>query len=362
MTKDEQVMEMKRLLNEGKTLKSAAMKAGMDTKTARKYKDTDGLPSRLKTEHTWRTRKDPFKKVWPEIKEKLEIFPALEAKTLFEALQRDYPSHFEDGQLRTLQRQIKRWRATEGPAREVFFPQVHKPGELGASDFTCMRSLEVTINKELFDHLLYHFVLTYSNWETGSICFSESYESLSYGLQKALWDLGGVPQKHRTDNLSAAVNNLSNKKEFTQRYNALLSYYRLTGDKIQARKANENGDVEQRHFRLKRAMDQALMLRGSRDFETRKDYEQFLRWMFEQLNQGRQKRFREEMNVLRILPAAKFHDCKELRVRVGPSSTIRIQNNVYSVHSRLIREWVDVRLYAEHLDVLYAQKRVDRIP
>jgi len=162
--------------------------------------------------------------------------------------------------------------------------------------------------------------------------------------------------------LSAALNNLSNPREFTQRYEGLLKYYRLEGEKIQAGKGNENGDVEQRHHRLKRAIDQALMLRGSRDFENRKAYERFLEDMFRQLNSGRNERLREEMRVLRVLPERRLEDCKKLVVSVGPSSTIRVLHNVYSVHSRLIREKVEVRVYADHLDVWYAQKRVERLP
>ena len=45
----------------------------------------------------------------------------LEGKTVFEFLQRQNPGRFQDGQVRTLQRRVKVWRATEGPAREVFF-------------------------------------------------------------------------------------------------------------------------------------------------------------------------------------------------------------------------------------------------
>jgi len=115
---------------------------------------------------------------------------------------------------------LKYWRATEGPAKEVFFPQVHRPGELSESDFTYMKGLEITIRRELFDHLLYHFVLTYSNWETGTICFSESFESLSAGYQNAVWELGGVTKKHRTDRMSAAVHKDCNPEKFTKRYKA----------------------------------------------------------------------------------------------------------------------------------------------
>src|SRR5690606_15796915 len=142
----------------------------------------------------------------------------LEAKTLFEDLQRRYPAQFQDGQLRTLQRRVKQWRALEGPPKEVFFPQEHHPGELCQSDFTHMTALGVTIGGQRFEHLIYHFVLTYSNWETGTICFSESFESLSEGLQRALWQLGGVPKAHRTDRLSAAVHKDLSPEVFTDRY------------------------------------------------------------------------------------------------------------------------------------------------
>jgi len=230
------------LLNKEKSIKQAALKAGVDEKTARKYRDLGKLPSQCKCEHIWKTRPDPFEEFWDGVEEKLKNNHGLQAKTLFDDLQRRYPGKFEHGQLRTLQRKIKRWRALDGPAREVFFPQIHKPGELCASDFTHMSKLGITINGQSFEHMIYHFILTYSNWETGTICFSESYESLSEGLQNALFELGGIPEIHRTDNLSSAVKNLSNPKEFTQRYRGLLSYYGLEGQKISPNKPNENGD------------------------------------------------------------------------------------------------------------------------
>ena len=351
-----------KLLQSEKTLAAAAAKAGMDEKTARKYRRLGKLPGEVKVEHSWRTREDPFAEVWQEVKEKLEINPGLEAKTLFEDLQRRYPGRFADGQLRTLQRRVKAWRALEGPAKEVFFPQVHKPGQLCQSDFTHMKSVGVTIQRQPFGHLIYHFVLTYSNWETGTICFSESFESLSEGLQNALWKLGGVPRKHRTDRLTAAVQKLDRPEEFTRRYSALLKHYGLEGDKTQAASPNEIGDVEQRHYRFKKALDQALMLRGSRDFTSRDEYAAFMRKLFSQLNSGRRDRLAEELKVLRRLPIQRLESCKRLRLRVGPSSTIRVNHNVYSVHSRLNGEMVEVRLYVEHLELWYAQRCVEKIP
>lgn len=364
MTTDNQVRKLMKHLQQEETLGVAAAKSGMDEKTARKYRELGKLPSEIKAERTrgWRTREDPFEDVWYEIKTFLESNSGFEAKTLFEYMQRQHPGRFPDGQVRTLQRKIKNWRAQEGPSREVFFPQVHKPGRLSQSDFTHMGKLGVTIGGKPFDHLVYHFVLTYSNWETGSICFSESFESLSEGLQQALWTLGGVPQEHQTDRLTTAVNKTEHPEEFTQRYKGLLSHYKLVGRKTQPASPNENGDVEQSHYRFKKAVNQALMLRGSRNFVTRKDYELFLDKLFSQRNANRQAAHREELAVLRSLPTERLSACTKHTVKVGPSSVIRIKHNVYSVHSRLIREEVTVKLYAEHLEVWHGQSHIETIP
>lgn len=364
MITDNQARKLMKYLQEQRSLGVAAAKSGMDEKTARKYRGLGKLPSELKAERirTWRTRENQFEEVWEMVKSFLGNNSGLEAKTLFEHLQRQHPGRFSDGQIRTFQRRVKHWRATEGPAREVFFPQVHKPGKLSQSDFTHMGKLGVTIGGVPFDHLIYHFVLTYSNWEAGTICFSESFESLSDGLQQALWKLGGVPEAHQTDRLSTAVNKPENPEEFTQRYQGLLSHYKLTGRKTNPASPNENGDVEQRNHRFKRALDQALMLRCSSDFATRKEYELFLEGLFAQLNSNRHDRFKEELAVLQPLPAKHLPACSKLMVGVGPSSTIRVKHNVYSVHSRLIREKVTVRLYAERLEIWHGQSHIENIP
>ena len=359
MVTNQQVRRVLSLMKSEKTKAIAAAKAGMDAKTARKYVKLGKLPSEIGKAHSWSTRQDPFEAVWEQMKELLE---EMEAKTIFEYLQREHPGKYQDGQLRTLQRRLKYWRATEGPAKEVFFPQIHYPGNLSESDFTHMKELGVTIRGELFNHLLYHFVLTYSNWETGAICFSESFESLSAGYQNSVWELGGVTKKHRTDRMSAAVNKDCNPEKFTKRYKSLLRYYGVEPERINAARANENGDVEQRHYRFKRAVSQALMLRGSRDFDSREEYEQFLRKIFDQLNTGRQKRFEEELAVLRHLPMRRLDDHKPEKVTVSPSSTIHILHNKYSVHSRLIGESVLVKVYVDYLEVWYAQRKVEHIP
>jgi hypothetical protein len=351
-------------MNTDKTLEELAAKASMHEQTARKYIHFGKLPSQLKQQHTWRTRKDPFAGDWDStIKPFLEFNSGLEAKTIFEYLQREKPGYYQDGQLRTLQRRIKSWRALEGPEQEVMFPQIHYPGILSQSDFTHMNELGITIGAVPFPHMIYHFVLTCSNWETGTVCFSESFESLSLGLQNALWTLGAVPETHQTDRLSAAAQNTGGQREFTRAYQELLDHYNLKGRKTNANSPHENGDIEQRHYRFIRALDQRLMLRGSRDFESRKDYELFLKSFFQELNMGRQAKLEEELAVMHDLPiAGRLESAKEFTVTVSQNSTIRIQHNVYSLPSRLIGYKVKVLVHAEYLAVWYARKCIEKIP
>jgi hypothetical protein len=362
MVTDQQVRRLWQQMELGKTLSEAALKAGLEQKTARKYNTAGELPSRCRKAHAWRTRPDPFREEWDDLQALLEAQPGLEAKTLLEELERRHPGKYSEGQLRTLQRRVKIWRASHGPGKEVFFEQHHYPGDLAASDFTDLSGYQVTIQGAAFPHLIYHFTLTYSNWEAGTLCFSESFESLSQGLQNALWRLGGVPQRHRTDCLTAAVHSLGQPEVFTRRYEELLGHYGLKPEKIQPRQAHENGDIEQRHHRLKRALEQALMLRGSQDFSSREEYQSFLEKLFEQQNAGRQGRLAEELPLLGPRPPRRLETYKAMKVRVRRGSTIQVQHNLYSVHSRLINEWVDLRLYGEHIEVWYAQQQVDTLP
>jgi len=363
VVRDVHVRRLFRLLAQGQSLSESARLAGIDRKTARRYRKMQRLPSeRPDLPRAWRTREDPFVEVWPEVAEQLTREPGLQAKTLWDWLRQKYPGRFSDGQVRTFQRRVQEWRSTLGPGQEVYFSQVHPPGRLCASDFTHMGSLNVTLAGQPFDHLVYHFVLTYSNWETVTICFSESFESLSVGLQNALGELGGVPERHRSDRMSSAVNNLSERSDFSGRYEALLAHYGLTGEKIQARQAHENGDAESSHRHFKDAVTQALMLRGSRDFADREAYTAFLHEVCRQRNAGRSARLAEEQALLRPLPSRRLEACKRLRVTVTRGSTIHVQNNTYSVNSRLIGARVEVRISMEHLEVWYGQKLVETLP
>ena len=361
MVTDQQVRKLMSLIQTGTPIATAATKAGMCENTARKYVRAEKLPSHVPSVRNWRTREDPFEDVWPQIESKLAQAPDLQAKTLFEDLQSRFPGRFGDGQRRTLERRVKVWRALRGPGKEVFFPQVHQPGVLCASDFTHLTDLKVTIARQPFRHMFYHFVLTYSNWETGTLCFSECFEALSVGLQNALFALGGVPRMHRTDRLTAAVHKVDHPNTFTDRYEALLAHYSLIGQKTRPASGNENGDCEQRHYRFKEALDQALLLRGHRDFDTREEYVAYLDSLIVRLNAGRTRRLQEEIPLLSALPGRRIEDCKRIRARVGPSSVIRAANNVYSVPSRLIGEQIEVRLFSERLEVWYAQQLVETL-
>jgi transposase len=316
----------------------------------------------MKPERTWRTRKDAFEELWPEILEILERDEAVEAKTVFDYLGRQHPGRFQEGEVRTLQRRIKVWRARCGPVKEVMFVQEHQPGRQGQSDYTYMGGVGVMIAGQRFNHLLYHFTLTYSNWESVMVCFSESFESLSSGVQNALWEAGAVPEEHRTDSLTAAVNNLKEEEEFTERYQGLMRHYGMRPSHNNPGRGHENGDVEQAHHRFKRAVDQELILRGSREFQSRTEYETFLREILSRRNGRRHEKLQEELAVMSRLPERRTEDWSRWSGKVSAFSTVNVKHNIYSVDSRLIGECIDVRAYAEVLEVWHGGQFIERIP
>ena len=342
-------------LNKDETLERAALKSGMSENTARRYVK-GATPKGQRPKRTYRTRPDPLESVWPEIAAMLEIAPGLEAKTILARLQERPDSPYTDSHLRTLQRRIRQWRAEHGPEKEVMFPQQHRPGEYGQSDFTSMNDLEITIDGEPFEHLLYHFVLPHSRWETGMICFSETFEALIAGFQKAVGELGRTPHKHRTDNLSAATHDLKDgRRAFNERYLGAMAHYGVEADRNTPGRAHENGSVEQAHHRFKRAVEQALLVRGSRDFVDRNSYEAFLREIFTARNKKRTW-FGDDLRGMKELPPMRIEDFRRERVVVTRFSTIRAAENTYSVSSRLIGEMVDLRLYVETIEVWHGER------
>jgi len=350
--KDTEVRLYMQERKKGITQRVAAARAGLGERTARKYERAAALPSQLKRSHDWRTRPNPFEEDWQWVVSQLERDPALQGSTLFALLCERHPDRYRPPQVRTLQRHIAQWRALHGPEREVIFEQQHFPGERAQSDFTHMEDLGVTIAGEPFPHMLYHLVLTYSNTEAANICFSETFEALAEGLEKALWQIGGVPHQHRTDHLSAAVRRLDKQgtEDWTKRYHALMAHYGMLPTWNNLHVAHENGDVEQSHHRFKEAVDQALRVRASRDFPSRAAYDRFVQDLIRNRNLKRSERFALEQEALHPLPTTPLAPCQEVRVTVSRFSTIHIKGNVYSVPSRLIDTSVLVRVRAETLE------------
>ena len=333
----------------------ASMMSGMDRKTGRKYVRSGRLPSESGSEERYyRTREDPFAEDWPRIRGMLKDAPALEGKALFEWLMEDRPGRYEPGQVRTFQRRIKQWRATEGPDKEVFFAQDHRPGEAMQTDFTSGNRLAVTIAGEPFDHLLCHPVLPYSNWEWVTVCRSESMMALRRGVQAALFQLGRVPAYHQTDNSTAATHDLqTGKRGFNQDYADFVAHYGMKPRTIAVGESHQNGDVEALNGVLKRRIEQHLLLRGSRDFASVDAYEIWLQEILRSNNQLRTKKATEELGVMRPLSVHRLQEYRPEQTRVTRESTIRIMHNTYSVPSRLRGEKVKVHVFDDRLEVFY---------
>lgn len=338
-------------LRKNKSQALAAAKAGVSERSARRIERAGAMPSQQPRRY-WRSRADPFADVWDsEVVPLLRSAPKLMAITLLRKLQDDHPGRFPDGVLRTLQRHVRQWRALEGPPQEVFFPQEHAPGHRGLSDFTAMGALHITIANAPFAHLLYHFVLAYSRWEHAQVIEGgESFEALSSGLQNALWQAGGVPREHRSDSLSAAFKNLTEEADFTARYTALLAHYGMAGTRNNRGVSHENGSVESSHRYLKEAIEQALLLRGHRDFENRTAYEAFVRDAVMRRNRRNAAAFRIEREQLQALPPRRTTDFVEEEARVTRCGTFTVRAILYSAPSRLIGHRLKVRLYSDRLD------------
>jgi Mu transposase, C-terminal domain len=345
------------------TQELAAAKSGMSERTARRVEHDAGLPSQQPRRY-WRSRPDPFADVWEsEVVPLLRSAPRLKAITLLRKLQEDHPARFPDSMRRTLERHISQWRALEGPNKEVFFPQTYQPGARGLSDFTHMDKLGVTIGGVPFNHLLYHFVLAFSRWEYANVVDGgESFQALATGLQNALWQAGGCPREHRSDSLSAAFRNLQEEEDFTVRYATLLEHYGMEGTRNNRGLGHENGSVESSHRYLKDQVDQALELRGHRDFADRAAYDEFVRGVVMRRNRRNAAAFQIEREYLLDLPEYRTTDFAEEEARVTRCGTFTVRCVLYSAPSRLIGHRLKVRVYGDRLDCYLSGALVHSTP
>jgi hypothetical protein len=362
---DAQVRKLMEEMTKHGEIGHAAMLADMDRKTARKYVSAGRLPSEMVAARSWCTREDPFASDWEEVAAQLEVAPELEAKTIFEALVEKYPGRHDPGQLRTLQRHVRRWRAERGPDREVMFAQAHRAGEAAQTDFTWATELAITIAGIVFEHMLCVLVLPFSNWQWATVCLSESMAALRRGVQAALFQLGRVPKFHQTDNSTAATHRIPDgkavlaeggKRPFNDDYLALMRHFGMTPRTTAVGAKEQNGDVEASNRALKRRLEQALLLRGSRDFASVHDWEAFLQGVLRKANGARGRRVADDLAAMRPLDVSRLPEFTEEDVRVSDWSTIRVKHCAYSVPSRLIGETLRVRIYEDRIEADYTHK------
>ena len=344
----------------GCSQETSAAKAGISVRSGRRIEKGENSAPRART---WRTREDPLAAVWEsELVPLLENEPSLTGITLWDYLDEHHQGQYPEKLLRTLQRRVKRWLATEGPDKEVMFRQSVPAGHQGLSDFTHPNTA-ITIDQQPFAHLLYQFRLAFSGWRHVHIIQGgESYSALADGLQNALQALGGAPKEHRTDSLSAAYVNTTEKRRLTDDYHALCAHYGMRPTTNNLGVSHENGAIEAPHGSLKRRIEQAIKIRGSNDFPTRHAYRAFLERIVGKLNKRCQGRLAEEQKALLPLPGHRFMDYSELTVKVTSSSTLSVKRVLYTVPSRLIGERVRVHLYHDRLDCFIGQTSVITLP
>jgi hypothetical protein len=334
--------------------RTSAARAGFSERTARRFDADPTLPSNRKIVHG-RTVADPLEGYWEsDILPLLERDSALQAVSLLRHLQGLHPLAFPDDRIRrTLERRVRQWRALNGPERDIIFRQTPEPGRMAQSDFTHAEELEVTIAGQPFPHLLYHFVMVYSRWEHVAVVLGgESFTALAENLQQALWSLGGAPQEHRTDSLSAAFRNLTADQceDITRRYNAFVGHYGMEASRNNRGEAHENGAVESQNRHLKKAIEQALILRGSRDFASIEDYRRFVDILVARRNRQRVTAVQAERAHLRPLPLRRTTDFTEIVVPVTRTGGFLVKSIFYSAPSQLIGQRLRVHLYDDRLE------------
>ncbi len=331
----------------------AAAKASISRATAYRIEKDPRLPSQKKLPRG-RRRPDPLAAVFDaEVVPMLQAAPGLRPVAIFEEMMRRHPE-LGEGIRRTLERRIRSWRAEHGAEQEVIFRQRHEPGRLGLSDFTAMAEIAITIAGQPLDHRLYHFRLAYSGFEHAHVVLGgESFVALAEGLQNALWCLGGVPREHRSDSLSAAFRNLDKNAatDLTRRYEDLCAHYAMTPTRNNRGIAHENGAIEGPHGHLKRAIQDALLLRGSADFDDLAAYRGFIDEIVSRRNARNAKRIDVERAELRGLPTQRSSDYEDVSVRITSSGGFTLRKVFYSVPSRLIGHQLRVRLYDDRLEL-----------
>ena len=358
--------KLRRLHKLSYSITRCAKECHVDRKTAAKYiKDLDAPPEPAKAPRTYVTRKTDFDKFWPEIQAMLENENRLKPYSILEHMIEKHKEDFDPKWQKTLERRISRWRIANGIEKEVFFPQIHKPADVLAIDFTDLSALGISIASEPLDrnHLVFHAALTYSNWEYVEFCRSESFEALASGVQNAFHSIGGVTARIRFDSMTAAVNNLSSQREFQPNWKALLKHFGADPHRINVRSPEENGDCESLHGHFKDYLDQRLLLRGNRNFESLAKWREFLKNCCDARNKKRSAAaIAQELEQLESLPKEMFPTFTLHESTVKSSCVLRIKQNDYAVPSCFIGKRVQLRICADHIELWYAGSKKFEMP
>ena len=365
MISDLQVRKLSHEYQQTGNICMSALKSGMHRETASKYLNNGTLPSQSKKKRSGRTRIDPFELIIDEIVILLKVDLKLEAKSLLGHLQDKYPNQYPDSVLRTLQRRLKELRRDLEEERAVMFTQEHHPGKMMQLDWTWCNELEITIQRQEFNHKLCHCVLTHSGWEWATICLSESYLSLVSGFQEAVFKLGKVPRVLQTDNSSSATHRIQKNKserDFNKKYLSFLEHFDVEAQTTNVACPNENGTVESLNGHLKRRLNQALILRASRDFESQESYQVFLETVLNKANEPRLTKLTDELFMMQDAPPIRLPEYHEEICKVSKSSLVSLQKTVYSMPSVYIGSELRFRLFDQFIEVYEGRTALFTMP
>jgi len=164
--------------------------------------------------------------------------------------------------------------------------------------------------------------------------------------------------------LSAAFRNLTleAQEDQTRRYEALMNHYGMEPSRNNTGIAHENGSIESAHGHLKMAVRDALLLRGSRDFEDLDAYRRFIDEVVGQRNARNRKRIDLERPTLKGLPKRRTADFEEKVVTVTSSGGFILRRVFYTVPSRLVGHCLRVRIHDDKLDCLLGSTHVLTLP
>jgi len=343
ITKQQVKLYMKHKEDENITQGICAAKSGFSERSARTIDKGLHHTQTLYEPRSYKTRKSPIDEIWDtDLEPMLQANPDLQPTTLLIYLRRTYLDGdkpiYTDSCLRTLQRKVSKWKAINAKPKDIMIPQKHFPGEQGLSDFTHMKDIGITINAKPLGHMLYCFRLIYSKYSYAKVILSgESFQALSEGLQEALFNIGGSPKEHRSDSLSAAYKNDKHipVEDLTDNYKQLCFHYNMKPTRNNKGKSHENGSVESSHGHIKNRIHQELILRGSKDFISLDEYEQWIYEVMKNFNHASSKNFNVEKSYLQKLPKHKSVDYEIKSIKISSLSIITIKHMKYSVPSSL---------------------------